>query len=829
MKRLLALAVCAAAALADSAALAAGAECWQHGDPDCECGEYCNMAQFMCEPDSGRVGGGCTQGSVTDGTCLADGSCCEGCVDPTLPVSEQCVGSSTNCTTYACKVLVSCGLNAPYYCSYANRPQGFACGTQSFCDSGTCKRGCWIGGVFRAENAINPSNPCQSCQPSVATGSWSTIASREATHQDPCGATTVCHNGTCQTGCGIGGAFYSPDAPNPGNSCQACRPTSSITAWTPWFEALHTSCPADQYCHSGACTSGCSISSVFYAPSTANGPCQSCQPAVNSTAWSNANEATQSSCLDQQFCHLGVCTLGCSIDGVFRANGALNGQCQSCQPGVSTTQWSADNDLGSCGAGLICNGGSCVSGCAIGGVFRAPSAPNGPCQACLPAQSTTAWSSANEASAAGCAGGKVCHTGACTDGCGIGGAFYTPDAPNPVNSCQSCQPGSSATSWSNANEAQQASCSAGTFCHNGTCTPGCVIGGQFYNQGAANPGNSCQSCQPGTSTTTWTASNECNGCGADVICHSGSCISGCFIGGLFYSPSAPNGSCQSCQPSQSTSAWSVANELASCGPAKVCRAGSCTQGCAIGGQFHADLAANPSNPCQLCEATTNTTQWTSVADGTNCGSGQVCQSGVCGSGCVIGGTNYASGQPNPGNACESCQPGVSTTTWTDIADGPSCGAGKVCHTGTCSDGCFIGGTFRSPLAPNPANPCESCQPGTNTFDWTDVTEGQVCGTNQFCHSGTCQVGCFILGTFYTPGAIHPSNQVPVLPTGDEQHRLERVRRGQRLRRRQGLPRRRLRRRLLHRLGLPRAGGAQPGQLLPVVPAVAQHRRLVEPH
>ncbi len=46
-----------------------------------------------------------------------------------------------------------------------------------------------------------------------------------------------------------------------------------------------------------------------------------------------------------------------------------------------------------------------------------------------------------------CCGGLVCDELACKAGCHIDGAFHAPEAANPANRCQSCQPATSTTAW----------------------------------------------------------------------------------------------------------------------------------------------------------------------------------------------------------------------------------------------------------------------------------------------------------------------------------------------------------------------------------------------
>ena len=169
---------------------------------------------------------------------------------------------------------------------------------------------------------------------------------------------------------------------------------------------------------------------------------------------------------------------------------------------------------------------------------------------------------------------------------------------------------------------------------------------------------------------------------------------GCVIGGTTYASGTanPTNACQSCQPSVSTSAWNDVTDGTHCGSGGICHTGACASGCEIGGVYFTTSAANPNNPCQSCQPGTSTSVWSSAANGTGCGNGQVCASGQCGTQCDIGGTVYASGTANPSNACQSCLPGTSTTAWTNVANGTSCASSEVCNGGSCASGCYIGTT-----------------------------------------------------------------------------------------------------------------------------------------
>ncbi len=61
---------------------------------------------------------------------------------------------------------------------------------------------------------------------------------------------------------------------------------------------------------------------------------------------------------------------------------------------------------------------------------------------------------------------------------------------------------------------QDAQCCRGLVCEERACKAGCRIAGAFQAPGAANPANRCQSCQPATRTTTWTnsACGDCQRC-----------------------------------------------------------------------------------------------------------------------------------------------------------------------------------------------------------------------------------------------------------------------------------------------------------------------------
>jgi hypothetical protein len=229
---------------------------------------------------------------------------------------------------------------------------------------------------------------------------------------------------------------------------------------------------------------------------------------------------------------------------------------------------------------------------------------------------------------------------------------------------------------------------------------------------------------------------------------------GCVIGGMAYPSGAldPTNNCESCQRGLSTSSWSNVADGRVCGSVGICHAGTCGSGCEIGGVY---FAANSTgaNACQVCRPSNTTSGWTTLADGTNCGNGEVCAGGLCGTQCDIGGKIYASRAANPMNACQTCQPGTSTSAWTNTTNGANCGSGEVCYAGSCvactpsvtrcvgttpqtcsvagqwvSDP-VVAGTCGALCTPDATERCGPCGDGTATCNASGSWGGCVGGTS----------------------------------------------------------------------------------------------------
>jgi len=238
-------------------------------------------------------------------------------------------------------------------------------------------------------------------------------------------------------------------------------------------------------------------------------------------------------------------------------------------------------------------------------------------------------------------------------------------------------------------------------------------------------------------------------------CRNGSCMAvgakqcpptPCYAGG------ACNSANGECEPSGYAGDGTPCRDAG--GAPGFCDAGACstTIACWVNGSGWLNAHPNPANPfCEACQPGLSTTEWTDVADGTPCPTG-LCVAGSCHQDiCVIDGVTYDAGDQQPTNACRSCQPAVSSYTWTAVADGGSCADG-LCIGGSCDDTrCVINGAVHQAGAQNPSNPCQLCDPSTSRTAWTSLPDNTVCG--QGCLTGICNQlfgGCVIAGAGSCP-------------------------------------------------------------------------------
>ena len=242
----------------------------------------------------------------------------------------------------------------------------------------------------------------------------------------------------------------------------------------------------------------------------------------------------------------------------------------------------------------------------------------------------------------------------------------------------------------------------------------------------------------------------------------------------------------------------------------------CPDGCLVDGSCYPSGAANPTNPCEICDATLATDAF-SPNDGARCDDGafctvdDTCEAGVCGgayrdcddgiacngaemcdeaaaacaageptcapgelcdaltsmcvldcSGCLVDGTCYGDGQVDPLNPCRVCDVGASRSAWSDN-DGASCDDGMFCTVGdVCSAGACGGGAARACDDGVACNGVETCDEAASAC----AAGAGTCATDEVCDVGadacraTC-TGCVIGGVCYGDGQRNPANECQV--------------------------------------------------------------------
>ena len=186
----------------------------------------------------------------------------------------------------------------------------------------------------------------------------------------------------------------------------------------------------------------------------------------------------------------------------------------------------------------------------------------------------------------------------------------------------------------------------------------------------------------------------------------------------------------------------------SCGTNEVCNGGACVS-CTAG------LSCTPANICDLgatsCSTGTSVCADTgnpnAAANGTSCGANEVCNGGACVS-CTAGLSC------TPANPCDlgttSCSTGTSVCvdTGNAAANGTSCGTNEVCSAGACVS-CTAGLTCTPATNTNPCDAwATSCASGTSVCADTGVPVPVVtpCGTSMVCNAGSCVASETVTGT-----------------------------------------------------------------------------------
>jgi len=298
-------------------------------------------------------------------------------------------------------------------------------------------------------------------------------------------------------------------------------------------------------------------------------------------------------------------------------------------------------------------------------------------------------------------------------------------------------------------------------CENPLDAGNCLIAGTCFSEGAFNPANDCESCEPATTTTDWTLrpngslcddGDPCTGTGragiGDDVCTDGLCAGEpdpecnddcafaieAFVGttGSTTGNSPTDDGEASCQPDSNADAWFF--YTATCNAAVfVSTTGSeltpsndtvlnIWDACPNDGGV--EIACDDDGGIDLqsalvFSAVAGETYMIRVA-GFEDNTGAIALNIDLVNDCLIDGTCYASGELDPANDCQACVPSLSTTDWSPLPEGVACGDPN-------DDECD------SPDACNGAGVCETNFKPDGTVCPDD---GNDC-SQDFCVSGLC--------------------------------------------------------------------------------------------
>ncbi len=742
-----------------------------------------------CDPDSDPAG-------WTD----RDGAGCDD-LDPCTK-NDTCSGGSCLGTTYDCDDHRACTLDA--------------CDGSGGCSNLLLSGFCLIDGACHADGEADPASPCQRCRTASSSTAWTALGDGEQCDDgNPCTMQDGCSQGTCSgigyscnddlacTGdtclgngscdhaalpgwCWVRNQCFADGTPDPLDSCRTCDASRSQTD----LSAVADGTPCDD---GNACTSGDLCSS---------GRCTGL-----GTDCDDGRICTADSCDAEEVCVHPLLAGWCLIDGDCVPDGQVDAAnpCRWCRADLATDAWSGRSGA-LCDDGDACtNGDLCVDTACTPGVLKS-------CNDSLDCTSDS------------CAGGSCIHSVA-TGWCAIDGTCQAQGAHPAGSPCLACIPGSATDRWTAVDgipcsdgdactrddacnqgqcEGTRYSCGDGLACTDDACdglggcthplqAGWCGIDGSCVAAGQQDPGNPCQGCAPGTSTTGWspldglacddlqpcTTGDTCSGgtctgtpiaCGDSLDCTTDTCdyagqcqhaiqAGWCVIDGACVAAGAlqPGQECMSCQPEANPRDWTPATGLA-CDDGQECTAMDlCLDGACTGVAYSCD-------------------------DGKACTDDQCtgtggCQHAVQADTCLIEDTCWAGGVTDPANPCLDCDPTVSSMAWTPRSgracdDGQACTKEDACVAGTCTgtgfdcsdalactlDACDGQGGCSNPLAEgwclideachaageaHPTEACMACSPATDRYGWTRLisTTPEVCnGVDDNCDGFTDPAG-----------------------------------------------------------------------------------------
>ncbi len=474
---------------------------------------------------------------------------------------------------------------------------------------------------------------------SVQNGTCATCTAASCDDGNPCSIDTCNPNGTCSHTPAANGTAC-PTGANLCNQTYACQ-AGVCTGSNPIVCTASDQCHVAGTCNSstGQCSNPTAASGTACNDGNACDLNDTCQTGV-CTAGSTVTCTAPDSCHSPGTCSTstGVCTAPtlkagfCSISGACVASGATNGAttCQTCQPAVSTTQYSsvsngaACNDGNLCDSNDMCQAGVCTAGATVVCTAIDPCHVAGTCN-----PSTGVCSNPSAANGTTCNDGNLCtQTDSCLSGTCIGSNPVTCTALDTCHVAGSCQPATGTCTNPTAPDGTTCTgsnlCNQSYACASGACTGSspvvCTASGQCQVPGSCNPttgacstesapdGTSCNDGNPCT-TSDACAGGVCGGtpvtCTASDACHAvGTCDP---TSGACSNPAAPDGT--------ACNAHNACTTGDSCA-AGVCQPGSpapfsSTSACVL--ETCDPVAGIVQHPCSPLDRTVSTTLWGATA------------------------------------------------------------------------------------------------------------------------------------------------------------------------------------------------------------------------
>ncbi|MCA9519963.1 MAG: hypothetical protein KC609_03280 [Myxococcales bacterium] len=606
---------------------------------DCEGGAVC--VKGVCVPPTADVvdaSGTDVGGEDTSPECATHADCngvdfdlCSGakrCQAGRCVVSEPVVcdtSKDTSCSSNVCDPLTGSCTILPIN-EGATCDDGDRCTINTTCQSGVCK-----GQPLSCADEL----PCstESCDPQkgcvIDLSACTCKVDADCDDKNPCNGVESCDTNT--------------------GTCRSDTSVKTCTGESCTFNTDGNSCPDDgnkctnDVCQDGVCAHLLRVCVDAGKPCTAQSTCNPETGVCDHKSFDPPNgQCDGDRCTLNDKCVGGACVSGsakvcvdpkaiCTTGGICNSS---TGQCEFGNFDPANPDKDCDGDL--CTVGDSCSGGSCVSG-----ATKSCAVPTDPCK-----KNGTCDS----------------KTGGCTYG------TYT--------------------------------LGQGEDCDNNPCTLNDVCEEGVCKSGTQNPSCQCQSDSDCNALPLF-KNDPCNNGHCNTTSHQ------CEPVPVAYNPQSPV----------------ACDDKVACTDAGFCKDGACQtgsvsssyDGCLIAGVGCVTATTSKSgDKCSICDPARSKTAWSSVVCSANANQ---CKQNVCTAqnGCV---------EQNKGSVpCD---------------DGLSCTASSTCQSGSCVPGspsantCLIGGSCYNTGDPNPTNKCQVCNPPTNSFIAKDCSS-----QNDACNIGVC--------------------------------------------------------------------------------------------